>query len=259
MTTAFPLVDEYHGLRLGLDLAAVEPGQVVVVETPQRLAKEQSYGYVRALWWLWLEDGRSALSVPPGTGLALGPYLDAGEADGPGELAAGLVVPINAALEAAGLAAVDRVWADMCLACNGELLRTHNHGDCRRLVDDSVPPADGLGLPEQCFPNGIVYGVVADGRVASVAFAHRSGIMEDRLADVGIETAPAYRRRGFAQTALSTLVAHMTETGGEARYGCSPDNAASVATARSVGFVPYARSLVLAAPRCGTREADASE
>ncbi len=34
----------------------------------------------------------------------------------------------------------------------------------------------------------------------------------------------------------------------EARYGCSPENRASVATARSVGFVPYGTSLVLSAP-----------
>ena len=31
--------------------------------------------------------------------------------------------------------------------------------------------------------------------------------------------------------------------------GCSPENHASIATARSVGFVPYGTSLVLSAPR----------
>ena len=44
------------------------------------------------------------------------------------------------------------------------------------------------------------------------------------------------------------LIEHYTRSGGEARYGCSPANAASVATARSVGFTFYAHSLALCAP-----------
>jgi len=72
--------------------------------------------------------------------------------------------------------------------------------------------------------------------------------MEDQVADIGVETAPVYRRRGYAKTAVSAVVEHIARTGGEARYGCRPDNLASIATARSVGFVPYGTSLVLAAP-----------
>ena len=91
--------------------------------------------------------------------------------------------------------------------------------------------------------------MVRDAQVVSVAFAHRAGILEDRVADVGVETALAYRRQGGAQAAVSALVAHFTAHGGEARYGCSPSNEASVGTARSVGFIPYGKSLILSAPR----------
>jgi RimJ/RimL family protein N-acetyltransferase len=72
--------------------------------------------------------------------------------------------------------------------------------------------------------------------------------MENQVVDVGIETAPAYRRKGYAQTALSSLVDHITNAGGEAIYICFSDNAASIATAKSVGFVPYGSSLIFAAP-----------
>jgi RimJ/RimL family protein N-acetyltransferase len=85
--------------------------------------------------------------------------------------------------------------------------------------------------------------------VVSVAFAHRAGILEDRVADIGVETAAGYRRRGYAQAAVAALVGHFTQRGGEARYGCSPSNQASMAIAQSVGFVPYGKSLILSAPR----------
>ena len=155
---------------------------------------------------------------------------------------------VNAALTGAGLQAANRVLSDLCFACNASLLRRHYHGDCRRLVDEGVPPAEGLRLPTHCFPDGIVYGIVADGKVVSVAFAHRPGVMEDRVADLGVTTAPAYQRHGYAKIVVSAVVEHVTRVGGEARYGCRPDNAASVGTARSVGFVPYGTSLVLSAP-----------
>jgi GNAT superfamily N-acetyltransferase len=153
------------------------------------------------------------------------------------------------ALVRAGLPATDRVIRDFVFACGGELVRQHPLRSCRRLVDASVPAADGLCLPSHCFPDGVVYGVVCEGRVVSVAFAHRAGVLEDVVADVGVETAPRYRRRGFAQAAVSALAAHFTERGGESRYSCNPDNVASIATARSVGFVRYGKSLILSSPR----------
>ncbi len=248
----FPLVDRYVGLRMEVALQALEPCHVTVVESPRRLWREQSYGFVHALWWMWLADGRAAASVPPGAGDAVARILTdvrCGEQLFDPDLAERLKVPVDDALRRAGLQATHRVLRDVVFACNASLLRRHAHGDCRRLVDDSVPPAEGLGLPTHCFPDGIVYGVVVNGKVVSVANAHRTGCMEDRVADLGVDgTSPAYRRRGYAKAAVSAVVAHITRAGGEARYACDPRNVASRATARSVGFVPYATSLVLSAP-----------
>ena len=74
------------------------------------------------------------------------------------------------------------------------------------------------------------------------------GVMEDQIGDLGVETAKDYRRRGYAKTAVSAVVSHFTTRGGEAFYTCSPENVASIATARSVGSLPFGRSLILAAP-----------
>lgn len=105
------------------------------------------------------------------------------------------------------------------------------------------------GRRGQSDPGSAAYGVLADGQIVPVAFSHRSGILEHKVADLGVETSPAHRRRGYAQTVVSPVVASITHQGGEARYGCAIDNSASAATARSVGFVPYATVPVLASPQ----------
>jgi hypothetical protein len=247
----FPIVDRYLAIRMEIDLSALPSGRTLVVESDCRLRREQSFGYFRALWWLWLTDGRTAVSVPPGAGPAV--QAIAQQIRGPEEifqpeLAEALKTPINDALRQAGLPDVNRCSREVSFACNGTLLRRHGYGDCCRLTDESIPPAEGLSLRTQCFPDGIVYAVIVDGRAVSVACAHRTGLMEDRVTDLGVDTAEAYRRRGYAKTAVSAVVEHVTRTGGEAFYTCRPDNYASVATARGVGFVPYGSSLVLAAP-----------
>ena len=58
-----------------------------------------------------------------------------------------------------------------------------------------------------------------------------------------------YRRKGYAKTVVSAVVEEFTRRGGEAIYSCSPENLHSIATARSVGFAPLGRSLILSAPR----------
>lgn len=249
----FPLLDRYMGVRMEVDLARLRPGQVFVVESARRLKREQSYGYIHALWWIWLVDGRSAVSVPPGAGDNVGQVMGSVQC-AKGMEREDVIEPLQLAVDEmlveAGMKRTDRVLSGSMFACNASLLRRHHHGHCQQLVDERIPPAKGLRLPTHCFPDGIVYGVIADGQVVSMAHAHRPGLMEDQVADLGGVTAPGYRRRGYAQTGVSAVVAYITQAGGEARYGCSPGNRASIATARSVGFVPYGSSLILAAPAC---------
>jgi len=243
-TRKFPLVERFVGLRMGVDLSAVSPGATAVVESSRRLRCEQSYGYVHALWWTWLEDGRSAISVPPGAkravaALAAG-VLSAGELSGP-DLVERLKIPVNRALAASAMPAVDRVAATVSVASSGPLPERAAPCECRRLAGPDVPVAAGLTLPSHAFPDGVVYGVVADGVVAAVAYAHRTGEMENLVADMGVETAMPYRRRGYARAAVRAVAEHFASTGGESLYTTSPDNAASIATASSAGFRPWAR------------------
>lgn len=247
---AFPLLDRYLSVRLDAPLDRLNPG-FVLVETARRLQRETSYGFQHVLWWVWLADGRSVLSLVPGAGACVSEItrrvVSAEHLRDP-KVAASLREALNGWLTQRGDTQISGGGLSLQFACNAAHLQVHQRSECRRLRDASIPPAPGLELPTHCFPDGLVYGAVVDGCVASVAYAHRTGLMEDQVADIGIETAPDYRRRGLAQTALSAVATQMIGQGGEVLYSCGAANPASIATARSVGCVPYATSLVLSAP-----------
>jgi ribosomal protein S18 acetylase RimI-like enzyme len=251
MPTFFPLIYAYFSALLGYDLAALQPGVIRIHPSRRRLLREESYSFRQPLWWLWLTDGRSLVSVMPGAEAAVAPLVagvETAEMLHQPELAAQLRGAIDPLLRARRLPVTDRAHVQLILACNAHTLRRHPHRQLRRLIEASIPPVDGLSLATHCFPDGLVYGIVAGGRVVSVAYAHRTRLMEDRVADLGVETAAAYRRRGHARAAVSAVAADMIERGGEAVYSLNPDNAASLATARSAGFGPFATGLYLGAP-----------
>jgi len=242
------LMEQFTGHFLGLDLSDIEPGNAIVSESPRRLKREASYGYVHALSWTVLEDGRAVISVPPGAGEAVRSVLPASiptqfPTDAPS--IDRLKSAIAGALAAAGLVSVERVFETLVFVCDGTLLKEHACGDCRRLIDSKFPAVKNLVLPSHLSKDRIAYGVVSDGSVVSVAYAHLTGVMEDLVADIGVETAAEHRKRGYGKTVVSAVVKEISRRGGVARYACSPANAASVATARSVGFVLWARSLTM--------------
>jgi hypothetical protein len=244
----FELIERFTGNCLGHDLSLVKPGSVVVSESPRRLKCEASYGYVHALWWTVLEDGRSVISVPPGAGEAVRCVVRAAIGPQPfsdSSLTDSLKSAISGALAGGGLVPVERVFQALVFACDGSLVKAHTCGDCRRLTNSSIATAKDLTLPSHLSPERIAYGIVSDGSVLSVAYAHLTGVMEDLVADIGVETASAHRKKGYGKTVVSAVVKEIASRGGVARYACSPANAASVATAKSVGFVLWARSLIM--------------
>jgi GNAT superfamily N-acetyltransferase len=243
----FPSVDEYLSYLLDSDVSKAPRDGVLVVESPRRLQPEPDGAEVRGFWGLRLLDGRHLVSVPPGAAEAVMEIInavsDARRADA--QIVAAFKAVLPRTLREAGLPCPPCIAYELTLACNGPILKTYPRSDCFRLIEASIPPAKGLKLPEACFPDGIVYGVVEDEQVVSAAWARRTGICEQSVADVRVATAEAYRGRGYGQTVLSAVVEYITRTDGEARFACHPDNIASIATARSVGFEPYGTSLML--------------
>jgi ribosomal protein S18 acetylase RimI-like enzyme len=80
-------------------------------------------------------------------------------------------------------------------------------------------------------PRGIARGVACDGRVVSWAVARepdKAGVRH-----ITLETAPAYRRRGFAKACLQALA---REVEAPLLYLCVQENEHSAKTALSAGF-----------------------
>jgi len=250
MADDFQLIDQYHAVCLGVSQTRLRTRAIHVEESSRRLRQEASYGFTHVLWWMDFGEEGSAVSVPPGCKGVVASYIDPAmgrDALGQDRLDR-LVARLNQYLGRTNGPRITRAIRDQVYACSAATLKPGADAALTIMLRGTgFPRADGLGSPDHCFPGGIAYGVLQDQKVVAIAYARRSGIMEDRIGDLAVETAPAYRGRGFGKAAVAAVVRHLCDKGGEACYRCAPDDIASAATARAVGFVPYAQGLVLAA------------
>ena len=86
---------------------------------------------------------------------------------------------------------------------------------------------------------------LADGRPVSLCIALA---VTETLWDVGVETDPAHRRRGCAKACFAALAHHLAADGLRPMWGAAEENAASLALAASLGFVPDERIALLTRP-----------
>lgn len=118
------------------------------------------------------------------------------------------------------------------------------------LIKSILAPCSGMWIgksyvfarpptPSQ-FPDVIrdegVWAIEQDGARVSWAWSVREN---DRAAEVAVETAAAYRRRGYARQVTLAWAHHILSTGRVAFYCHNSDNAASEALAKSLGLVQY--------------------
>lgn len=87
----------------------------------------------------------------------------------------------------------------------------------------------------------VIYAVVEDGKIVSVAVTCEAPGKEDDLVEIGTETAVGYRQKGYAKAAVCALTAHLRERGYRVLYKCHHENLASTKVARSAGFAEVGR------------------
>ncbi|TVR50946.1 MAG: GNAT family N-acetyltransferase [Puniceicoccaceae bacterium] len=75
-----------------------------------------------------------------------------------------------------------------------------------------------------------------------------AGAVTEKWWDVGVETAPAFRRRGHASACFLALERFMAATGRRPVWGAGTGNAASLGLAARLGFRPVDRLAVMAVP-----------
>jgi RimJ/RimL family protein N-acetyltransferase len=82
-----------------------------------------------------------------------------------------------------------------------------------------------------------VFGAFAQGRLVTAASMYPWG--GARIADLGVLTLPAYRRRGHARAVVRASCKHAAQHGYEPQYRCQLDNHASLAVAKAAGLTLF--------------------
>ncbi len=86
---------------------------------------------------------------------------------------------------------------------------------------------------------GPVFGVLENEKVVALCGA----VLKDGYAEVYAETAPRYRRRGYAASCLKALSAHLLKGGYRVLYECREENEASRRTVERCGGTLICRSI----------------
>lgn len=112
-------------------------------------------------------------------------------------------------------------------------------GTVRRATEEDYTWPGGT-VPTDCWPDVRTFlarggGWVAevDGAPAALAFV---AMTSDDDAEIGIETLPAFRRRGLARVACAALVEDLLATGRTPVWSCREDNVGSARLAEALGF-----------------------
>lgn len=90
-----------------------------------------------------------------------------------------------------------------------------------------------LGGPARLASSALGWGAFVEGRLASVAVPFYLG---ERYTDIGVVTEPAFRGRGLSTACAAGVIGDVRRAGRTPSWSTNPDNAASLAVARRLGY-----------------------
>lgn len=106
-------------------------------------------------------------------------------------------------------------------------------------ADDEARNRTTFDLAETVSDGRLCFGQIEGEEVVSVAVTHASPDEREPggLLEIGVETIPAARRRGYAVSCLSGLTALVLSRGLVPEYRCAFSNVGSAKTARAAGYL----------------------
>ncbi len=114
--------------------------------------------------------------------------------------------------------------------------------DMRRTGETEFHHLPGTVVPkffwksaEQFLKQGVGFSIWFNNELASTAF---SAYIDDQRLEIGIESAPQFRGRGFAIEVCSTLINYCLNNGYEPVWACRLENTNSYLLAQKLGFDP---------------------
>jgi len=241
------VVDRLYSARLGVSLADLKPGQVAVAASERRTHAERGYGIVFLLWVMHFGN-RAVVSVHPAGGSEVARLAWRAKAEDvlKDEFCEGACAAVRGALEEPDL----RVGGlDVCFyhegnaevfQCDGEVRRATRADRDRWAGERRFTPA----ADHPSAARGDAFSlVISEGTVGDIV-THEPSVAEmaNVIAEDGIEIAKPFRGRGYGKVLLSHWTQVMQDQGRVCLHSTSVGNEASVALARSVGHVEYARS-----------------
>jgi hypothetical protein len=116
-------------------------------------------------------------------------------------------------------------------------------GDERAMVEAFEPGSAAYFLDD--VRRRPVFGVVIDGRLLSIAHSSRR---TSQACELGIDTLPEARRRGYALAATVLWAAAVAAEGLLPLYSAFAENTASLALAAAAGYRPFAHGVTVEGP-----------
>lgn len=139
----------------------------------------------------------------------------------------------------ARLAPCDTIWAGVSYYFPPEGIAEIDYPDVvalersdAALIQRFDPELTSLGWP--------VYAVLRDGEIVSTCVSTRE---TERAGEAWVQTAPAFRGRGYARRVCAAWGHALTRRGKIAYYSHAEDNKASAGVARSLGLTAYLRDV----------------
>jgi RimJ/RimL family protein N-acetyltransferase len=120
----------------------------------------------------------------------------------------------------------------MILPNDCEIVRTDK--EIYEKMNGSVIPSYFWDTADDFVNNGIGFSLFCNNKLATTAY---SAFVHDDKLELGIETIPEYRGKGFAQITCSALIDYCIENNYEPVWACRLENIGSYRLAEKLGFV----------------------
>jgi len=132
---------------------------------------------------------------------------------------------------------------------NAKQLAQSDYPDYLRFFQELYPEGEAESWLADYFnkivAKGYVFGVYIDGKLVSASDSPSMPYMNENLVEIGINTLPLYRNKGYAKTVIASMLSYLINSSKVPIASCASTNLASQKLLESTGFVKLAEVVSL--------------